>query len=76
MRVCAYDNNIFYSNPMKKRILHLIWRFQGGGIETFCLNLYKQLIDRYQFEFAVCGPRQEQEDLVEALDCKSIIYRK
>lgn len=70
MRVCAYDNNIFYSNPMKKRILHLIWRFQGGGIETFCLNLYKQLIDRYQFEFAVCGPRQEQEDLVEALDCK------
>lgn len=73
MHICVYVLTIiivFIQALMKKRILHLIWRFLGGGIETFCLNLYQQLIGRYQFDFAVCGPRQEQEDVVKALDFK------
>ena len=37
------------------KVLHLIWRIEGGGIENFCLNLLKNSPKEYQYDFGVCG---------------------
>lgn len=45
-----------------KRILHLIWRIDGGGIERFCFNLLRNLdTEKYHFDFAVCGRTKNNE---------------
>lgn len=55
------------------RVLHLIWRIDGGGIEQFCLNLLREnTLDEYIFDFVVCGDRCDGED--DSLLSKSTIY--
>lgn len=55
------------------RVLHLIWRIDGGGIEQFCLNLLRNMrSNEYSFDFAVCGDRCNGEN--DNLLSKSIIY--
>lgn len=54
-----------------KKILHLIWRFEGGGIESFCINLLKSVNqNEYHFDFAVCGNELPGEKEVLEYNCK------
>ena len=40
----------------KIRVLHLIWRFEKGGIEQFLFDFMKNVdITKFHFDFAVCG---------------------
>lgn len=56
-----------------KRILHLIWRFDGGGIETFCINLLKNVdTNKYIFDFVVVGDKCHGED--DEILSNSVIY--
>lgn len=55
-----------------KKVLHLIWRFEGGGIESFCINLLKAIdTEEYHFDFAVCGNELPAEkDFLSGYDCR------
>lgn len=56
-----------------QRILHLIWRFDGGGIETFCINLLKNVDNnKYIFDFVVVGDKCHGED--DEILSNSVIY--
>lgn len=57
-----------------KKVIHLIWRFDNGGIESFVINLLKSLNpSKYKQDFVVCGGNNlPQEKEVEQLG--SVIY--
>lgn len=40
------------------RVLHLIWRIEGGGIEQFCINVLSNIdSEEFSFDFVVCGDK-------------------
>lgn len=54
-----------------KKVLHLIWRIDGGGIESFCINLIHALKDKpISFDFVVCGKEYDSESVVQNMGCK------
>lgn len=56
-----------------QRVLHLIWRIDGGGIEQFCINLMKNVdFEKYQFDFCVCGEETHAEN--DEIFSESMIY--
>lgn len=53
------------------KVLHLIWRLDKGGIESFCLGLLDYIDNNtISFDFVVCGDKiGENEQLVRELGC-------
>lgn len=47
-----------------KKVLHLIWRIDGGGIEQFCINILQNVdLHEFIFDFAVCGQKCGGEEI-------------
>lgn len=54
------------------RVLHLIWRWDFGGIESFCISLMNNMNSKtISFDFVVCGDKiGENEQYIRELGCQ------